>query len=505
MTDPRTDLEDLKHALAEVADLSAASALLHWDQETGMPLQGVDARASVIATLASTIHRKATAPELRDRIDRLLDAEIAGALDDDERAMVRLAYRDVDRSSRLDDRLVRSIAHTTSRAQSVWAAAREADRFVDFEPQLATLLELKKEAAERLGYDAHPLDALFDDYESGMTVATLEPMFCALAAELRGLVARVAASGIDLDPSPLLRKVPIQAQRTFALEVAAAMGFDFGGGRLDVSAHPFTQRIHHGDVRLTWHVKEADLRPGFFAVVHEAGHGIYEQGLPKTWDRTPLAEATSLGIHESQSRLWENMIARSEAFWRHFLPRLVQHAGGAMDGVTVDAMVRAANRVEPSFIRVEADELTYNLHIVLRFEIERDLFGGRLAVKDLPEAWNQRFFELFGIRPRNDREGCLQDIHWSMGGFGYFPTYSLGNLYAAQFLRAADSDLGGLDALLERGDLTPLFRWLREKVHRHGRRYPAAEIVRRATGESPSPRAFLDYVTKKYSALYRLP
>lgn len=503
MSDARADLERMRRALAEVADLSAASALLHWDQETGMPRGAIDGRSEALATLASVIHAKAAAPELRDVLDRLLGDDGAAALDEDERAMVALAYRDYDRSSRLDDRLVRELAQSTSRAQAAWAEAREAARFSDFAPHLSRLLALKREVAERLGYDAHPLDALLDDYEIGMTVGSLEPMFASLAAGLRDLVARVVDSGVTLDDSPLLRSTPIEAQRAFAIEVATAMGFDFECGRLDVSAHPFTQKIHAGDVRLTWHAKESDLRPGLFAVVHEAGHGIYEQGLPRAWERTPLCEAASLGVHESQSRLWENAIARSEPFWRHFLPRLAARSTAFSD-VSVDAMTRAANRVEPSFIRIEADELTYNLHVVLRFSIERDLFAGAISVADVPAAWNDRFAELLGVRPRNDREGCLQDIHWSMGGFGYFPTYALGNLYAAQLVRAADRDLGGLDALIARGELRPLTEWLREKVHRHGRRHKPAELIRRATGEAPSSRAFLDYVTAKYSELYRL-
>lgn len=503
MNDPRSDLAKLRLALAEVSDLSSASALLHWDQETGMPHGAVDGRSHVLATLASVIHAKATAPELRELLDRLLDGEAAGALTDDERAMVALTYRDHDRASRLDDRLVRELAEATSRAQAAWAAAREASRFGDFAPHLSRLLALKREVAERLGYAAHPLDALLDDYEIGMTVGSLEPMFDSLAAGLRDLVRRVVDSGVVLDDSPLRTAVPIEAQRAFAVEVASAMGFDFDRGRLDSSAHPFTQKIHAGDVRLTWHAKEADLRPGLFAVIHEAGHGLYEQGLPSEWERTPLCEAASLGIHESQSRLWENQIARGESFWRFFLPRLASRCP-AFSSVTVEAMTRAANRVEPSLVRIEADELTYNLHVVLRFTIERDLFSGALTVADVPAAWGDRLEGLLGTRPGNDREGCLQDIHWSMGGFGYFPTYALGNIYAAQLVRAADAQLSGLDSLVARGDLRPLSDWLRRNVHVHGRRHPPAELIRRATGEAPSPRAFLDYVTAKYGALYGL-
>jgi carboxypeptidase Taq len=502
--DVRQDFAAMKRAFAEISDLSSASALLHWDQETGMPAGAIDGRAMVLATLAGVIHAKATAPELRDCVARLVASGAASGLDDDETAMVRLGHRDLERTAKLDAKLVQDLAEVTSKAQAAWARARAADRFVDFAPHLERLLALKREVAERLGYVAHPLDALLDDYELGATVATLAPMFTDLARELQVLLGAIRESGVDLDPWPLLREVPIAVQREFALGVARTMGFDFERGRLDLSAHPFTQRIHAGDVRLTWQFKERDLRPGFFAVVHEAGHGLYEQGLPAHFDRTPLGEATSLGIHESQSRLWENRIARSEPFWRHFLPRLQRNAGSALNDVSVEAIVRAANRVEATFIRVEADELTYNLHIALRFEIECELFEGKLSVADVPARWNDRFEQLFGVRPPNDRAGCLQDIHWSMGAFGYFPTYALGNLYAAQLVNAADRDLGGLDALVARGELAPLRDWLRDKIHRHGRRFTAAELVRAATGAEPSAAAFVAYANAKYRKLYGL-
>lgn len=502
--DVATDFQALRAELAEIADLGAASALLHWDQETYMPSGSITGRAQALATLAGVIHQRSTASDLRDRVERLRDASRFDALDDDSKAIVRLAHRDIDRSSRIAPELVRALAETTSHGQQAWAKARQDDCFADFAPWLEKLLSLKREVAQSLGYIDHPLDALLEDYEPGATVADLSTLFRALESELKPLVAAVASSGVKPDISPLRRTVPIEAQRAFALEVAGSLGFDFEHGRLDVSSHPFTQKIHDGDVRLTWHFDGDDLRPGLFAVVHEAGHGLYEQNLPKQHARTPLCEAASLGIHESQSRLWENCVARSRSFWQHFLPRLEKHAGSALAGVGLDAMYAAANVVEPSFIRIEADELTYNLHIILRFFLECDLFSGKLAVRDLPTAWNDRMFDLLGIRPPTDRQGVLQDIHWSMGGFGYFPTYTLGNLYAAQWMDAAERAIGPLDEQFARGDLRPLSEWLRSNVHAPGRRYTARELMERVTGKAPDARYFLDYAKRKYGALYRL-
>jgi carboxypeptidase Taq len=486
---------------SEIADLASATALLHWDQETYMPRGGIEGRAAVLSSLAGVIHSKLTAPELADLLATLGDSRAAAEMDDDERTTVALAQRDVTRATRLEPALVRELAAATSLAQAAWAKARDESSFEAFAPHLARVFELKRRAADQIGFEGSPLDAFLDDYEPGTTVAQLETLFDGLVAELAPLVARYGDPARRHDVSPLRRSLPESAQREFAVAVATAFGFDFDRGRLDRSAHPFCQGVHDGDVRITFRAAGEDLRPALYGVIHEAGHGLYEQGLPAAFRRTPIGDAASLGIHESQSRLWENMVGRSESFWRCFLPRLQALAPGRFDDVDVRAAHRAANEVRPSLIRVEADELTYNLHVALRFRIERDLFAGRLEVRDLPAAWNDAMEHFLGIRPTDDREGCLQDIHWSMGAFGYFPTYTLGNLYAAQLLAAARREIGDLDAAFAAGEFRPLLDWLRRNVHAIGRRHKPTELITAATGAPPSARPFLDYLREKHERL----
>jgi carboxypeptidase Taq len=495
----REHLERLLDAWKEIHDVNSAAALLGWDQEAYMPKLGIEGRSQVLATLAGIAHDRLTSHQVGAALAALAEPAASDALDDDARAMVREAKRDHDRAVRVPRALVTELAEAESRALVCWQQARADNRFSDFAPHLTRLLDLKRRFAEAVGYAEAPLDALLDEYEPGATVSRLAPLFEGLRERLVPLVAAAAAPS-DAALGPVRRAVAPDTQKEFALAVVRAMGFDLDSGRLDASTHPFCTGIHGGDVRLTWRSDAADLRPAFFGIVHEAGHGLYEQGLPGHWQRTPLGDAASLGVHESQSRLWENMVARSRPFWSHFLPVLKRAAPGTFDDVQLDAMVRAVNHVTPSPIRVEADELTYNLHVVLRFELERDLFAGTLAIADLPAAWNDGMQRLLGIRPTNDAEGVLQDIHWAMGAFGYFPTYTLGNLYAAQLHEKAAADLGDLDAAIGRGELVPLRDWLREKVHRHGRRLRPAELIRAATGSDPGPDAFLRYAEAKFSA-----
>lgn len=493
-------LRVLDETWGEISDLAAASALLGWDQETGMPRQGVEARGSALGTLAGLIHERLAGRRLGDSLAELEDR--AADIGPDRRAMVREARRDHDRATRIPADLVKRLAEEEARAMAAWQEARAESRFERFLPHLTTLLDLKIQVADALGWESERYDALLDEYERGATAGAVGQLFLGLRAELLPLVRAIAERGSAVDLGPVLRPVPAERQLEFGRTVARAMGFDFGGGRIDRSAHPFCTKIHAGDVRLTWRAAEADVRPALFGIIHEAGHGLYEQGLPPHFGRTPLGEAASLGIHESQSRLWENMVARSRPFWSNFLPELKRQLPGSFDDVDVEAMYRAVNHVAPSLIRVEADEFTYNLHVILRFEIERDLLQGRLAVRDLPQAWNARMQEFLGVVPDRDAQGVLQDIHWSMGAFGYFPTYTLGNLYAAQLMQAARADLGDLDDQIARGELGNLREWLREKVHAHGRQHLPAELIAAATGRKPAPDAFLAYARSKARDVY---
>ncbi|MFO0981652.1 MAG: carboxypeptidase M32 [Planctomycetota bacterium] len=494
-------IETLLELLGEVQDLTAASALLEWDQETYMPPKAAAARAQQLASLAGIAHEKLTSPEIGALLGRLREAR---GLSEDEQALVRETARDHDRARKLPRELVQALARAQSEALHVWTEAKQASRFEPFAPHLERLIALKQEVARHLGFAEVPYDALIDDHELGATTRSVAALFAKLAPELVSLLRAIQASPVPIDARCVQASFAEDAQIEFALDVARAMGFDLEAGRLDRSAHPFCTAFHPTDVRLTTRFGEHDLRPALFGVIHEAGHGLYEQGLDVAWSRTPLGHPASLGIHESQSRLWENIVARSLPFWRHFFPKLKAKFAAQLEPVTLEQFYRAINQVRPSLIRVEADEVTYNLHIILRFELEQQLFAGTLQVRDLPSAWNRRMQQWLGVEPPSDKEGVLQDIHWAMGAFGYFPTYTLGNVYAAQLFERAQQDLAGLEQGIARGELTPLRDWLRERVHRQGRRYPPAQLIERATGQAPSHEPFVRYLRAKFGAIYRL-
>lgn len=499
---PEVRLRALRSKLAEIHHLAAAAALMAWDQETYMPTAGIAGRAAVLKTLSGLCHDLLVAPEVGDLLAGL--AAAGDQLDAADQALVREVRRDRDRAVRVPGDLVRALAEARALAQPAWQRARRERCYAIFAPHLRTLLALRTEEAGALSDSSRPYDALLDEFEPGASQASLDPLFERLVDELTPLLRAVGASPVHLDTAPIRRCLPPEAQREFGLVVAAAMGFDLEAGRLDPAAHPFCTGIHSGDVRLTWRHQEDDLRPALFGIIHEAGHGLYEQGLPRDHAGTPLGEACSLGVHESQSRLWENLVARSLPFWTAFLPRLTRAYPGPFDGSAAGEIFRAVNEVRPSLIRVEADELTYNLHVALRYGLEKELLSGGLGIDDLPAAWNDRMEELLGLRPPHDGDGVLQDIHWSMGAFGYFPTYTLGNLYAAQLYDAALAEIGPAEEWLAKGELTVLTTWLRDRIHRHGRRYPPAELIRLATGNAPSPEPFLRYARAKFGALYAL-
>lgn len=485
MPDQPWDL--LTARMADLRALRAASAVLSWDQETNLPPKGAPARADQLATLAAVSHEKLTAPDLGEA---LAGAEAAER--DPTRAAVLRALRfERDRAVSLPARLVRALAEAQVLSVTAWRGARERSDFGAFAPHLERVLALRREAAAHLlgtlapptpgdaGVPVEPYDALLEANEPGMRVARLEPLFRRMVGWLAPLAARCAAA-----PAPNVlagKRLAREAQWGFTLDVLRAMGFDLEAGRQDLSAHPFTEGIDPGDVRLTNRIDESAPLSAVFSALHEGGHGLYEQGLPADHRRDPLCQAASTGLHESQSRLWENLVGRSRAFWSHFLPRLAAR-WPELAGVGLDDFLRAITRVERSLVRVEADEVTYNLHVALRFELEVALVRGALPVSELPAAWGEASARLLGVRPGNDAEGVLQDIHWAYGEFGYFPTYTLGNLYAASLFAAARRGLPDLDAQLSRGALSPLREWLRTNVFRLGRAFPAEEIVLRATG-----------------------
>lgn len=495
-------MESLREKLGEVADLANAAALLQWDQETYMPPKGATARAYQLATLSSLAHRLFTSPDLGDMLHALRDR--SDNLTPDEAKLVSEALYDYERAVRLPESFVHEFAQEQSRAYEAWVRARKESDWTQFEPHMEKLLDLLKRKADLMGYEGSPYNALLEDYERGMTAEQLQPLFADLAERQSDLVRRIVESGRQPDTAWLEGEWDEVAQWVFSVRVLKDMGYDFDAGRQDRSVHPFTTNFDIQDVRVTTRVSKDDLFSALSSSIHEGGHALYEQGFPLEDRRTPLAAAPSLGIHESQSRMWENLIGLSLPFWKRYTPVLREHFPERLDGVSPEAIYRAANRVEPSLIRVDADECTYNLHVVLRFELELDLIEGRLQVRDMPAAWNEKMQHYLGLTPPNDALGCLQDIHWSHGSMGYFPTYALGNLYSAQLFEQVLADVPDLWSRVEAGDFAPLLAWLRKHVHVHGRRKTAVQIVRDATGKAPSAQPYLDYLNRKYGALYDL-
>ncbi|MFQ5415185.1 MAG: carboxypeptidase M32 [Phycisphaerae bacterium] len=496
-----TAYDALMTHVKDIGRLHAAVALLDWDQETYMPANGVAARADAIALLSGIAHERLVCDEVK-----ALLAE-ADAPDGDHVAETNLreTLRNYHRAAKVPTALVKEIAHTSTLAKDAWAKARASAAFAKFAPLLGKMLALKQKPAECVGYDTEPYDALLDEYEPGAKSAEIEKVFAELRDQTVALLRRLTDAPNKPDASILTRHFPKAQQEVVCKRFADALHFDFESGRADVSVHPFCTTIGgSGDVRITTRYWEDFLPAAMFGTMHETGHALYEQGLSRDHVFTPMGEAISLGIHESQSRMWENQVGRSRAFWDHHWEPVKALFPDALGDVTLDAFYGAINTVSPSFIRVEADELTYNLHIVLRFEIERELFDGRLDVADVPARWNEKMKDVLGITPPDDKVGCLQDIHWSMGAFGYFATYALGNLYAAQFYAQASRDIPDLTDRIRANDHEPLLGWLREHIHQHGQRYRAGELVERVTGKPLSIEPFMAYVTAKFSPIYGL-
>ena len=488
----------------EIANLQACQSLVEWDERTYMPLQGAKQRADMTGLLAGLIHEKLTAPQINDLLSQLEGSEAVADSDSVSAVNVREFRRDYDRATKVPRRLVEELARITSLAQGVWTKGRYSAEFAEFLPLLKQIISLRQEQADAWGYEADRYDALLEDYEPGATIAGLSALFDRFRPELVEFVRAIIDSGKRPNTSILTRSYPTERQEMFGELASTAIGFDYSAGRLDVTTHPFCTGFGPGDTRITTHYDPNNFAKAFFGILHETGHGIYDQGLPAEHFGTPMGEYVSLGIHESQSRMWENMVGRSHPFWENFLPIARYFFPKALANVKVDEFYFAVNDVRPSFIRIEADEVTYNLHIMLRFEIERAFFSGDLTVEDISGVWNEKFKEYFGITPPDDARGCFQDVHWSAGLIGYFPTYTLGNLYAAQFFAKAAAELGDLHAMFARGEFTPLNNWMREKIHRQGKRYRASRLVEVVTGKPLSHEPMMRYLKEKYSPLYGL-
>ena len=492
--------EVCRHAV-ETATLESIAAVLDWDERTMMPPAGSEHRAEQVTLLTGLAHRRWTDQRFVESLGELAAGPLAAAADSDQSVTIRRLKRRVDKRLKLPQTLVEEEARTAVLGQHVWQQAREKNDFPSFLPILEKTVKLKRQEAEALGYKESPYDALLDHYEPEELTANVGRVLSGLREQLLPLLNEIRHSLQKPDVSLLHGNFPVAAQERLGRAAAAKIGFDFQRGRLDVTAHPFCSGMGPFDCRITTRYDERFFNSAFFGILHESGHGIYDQGLPTQHWGLPLGEAVSLGIHESQSRLWENQVGRSLPFWRHFYPQ-AQREFPAFARVPFEAFHFAINDVRPSLIRVEADEATYNLHILIRFELEQALLDGSLAAADAPAAWNEKYHQYLGIVPGTDAEGVLQDVHWSAGLLGYFPTYALGNLYAAQFFAQADAEIGPLAEQFARGEFQPLRGWLREKIHAHGQRYTSAELVQRVTGRPLSPEPLMKHLRDKLGSLY---
>lgn len=493
-----TSYEELRELYGEIADLDHASALLSWDQQTYMPPRGSESRGRQLATLSGLSHEKLSNP----RIEELLNTV------EDEGDPVRAGFlRELkyqrERKLKLPASLVKEMTLETSRAFDVWRQARREKNFQLFSPNLDRVIQLTRQAAECFGYEKTPWDALVPDYERGSSAEKLTAILAPLRDATVKLLEQIRSKP-QVPTGFLEQKWDLAQQREFGLRVARDIGYDFAGGRQDVAPHPFCTTLGFGDVRITTRYKEDALLDAVGSTVHEAGHALYEQGFAPELARTPLFDAPSLGMHESQSRFWEIRIAQSRPFWGHYLPILHQYFPGQLDGVGLDDFYRGINRVEPSYIRVESDEVCYNLHVMIRFEIEQRIFDGSLETAGIPETWNRLYKEYLGVTVPNDALGCLQDVHWAYGSFGYFPTYSLGNICCAMLVEKMEHDMPGIWESVQEGRFVGILAWLRENIHRYGRLYGTPELMKRVTGKEISADALVRYLQAKYTEIYQL-
>ena len=491
-------LSDVQRLYSDYNALRSAATIMEWDQLTFMPRGGADARAEHRGVLSRLAHESLTGDALRNAVDL---AKPNVEPDSEDAAYLRVLTRDIDLATKIPTELVEEKSRLAALAHEEWVAARANNDFKSFAPTLAKMFEIAGKEAEYLGYKDDVYDALLDQYEEGATADDVRAMFDAIRGPQVDLVKRIAEQP-ETDDSALYRTWDEDAQRKFTLHLVKEIGFDLSRGRQDTAPHPFCTGWSVGDIRLTTRYKPY-IGSAIFGSLHEAGHGMYEQGSPAAWDRSPLVGGVSLGLHESQSRLWENIVGRSKAFWTRFLPGL-QEAFPALGGFDVDTFYRTINKVEPSLIRVEADELTYNLHVMVRFEIESDVLKGTLAIQDMPEAWNEKYRDYLGIVPETDSVGCLQDVHWSQGSIGYFPTYSMGNLLSYQIWRTLEKSIPDADAKIAEGDFAPILGWLRENVYSKGRRFAPKDLVMQVTGKPMGAEDYLAGLSAKYSEVYGL-
>ncbi len=493
------EIKKLEKKLMELTQIESTMAILGWDEQVMMPINGTAYRAKCSGYLSGLIHKKIL--ELNE--DNLLDKLVAdfSKLDQNDKAIVRETFRVYKRTKNIPQKLVERLAEMSSKAFLIWRKAREHSKFEEFEPILTEIVDLKIEEAEMIGYEESPYDALLDDYEQGITTLDLDEIFTSLKNFLIPFIKKIKQSNIQIEK--IKGTFPINQQKAFNEMVVKKMGFDFKSGRFDSSVHPFTTGFNPKDVRITTRYDEKDLLQSIMSSIHEAGHALYDQNLPAKKFGTPLGESLSFGFHESQSLFWERRLAGSKNFWEYFYPELKKKFN-CLEKVSLNDFYKAINIVEPSFIRTDADEITYSLHIILRYELEKDLIEQKIRVSDLKKKWNEKMEEYLGLKVPTDTQGILQDVHWSSGSFGYFPAYALGNLYSAQILSTMKKELKNFDKLIATANFKPILIWLKDHIYSYGKLYTPKELIKKITGDKLNPQFFFDYAEEKYKDIYNI-
>ncbi len=484
--------------MKKIADVRYASAVLQWDQETYLPAKGAGIRGQQIATLSEVAHQLFTAERLGDLLQELLSASDLQAT---QKRNVELTWEDYTKQKKFTSAFVRELSETVSKSFHSWMEARKGNDFSIFASDLGRLVELKRKEADLLGYTDHPYNALLNDHDKGSTIQLLNNVFDRIRFSLKEVVQKITAQP-QVKDTFLFQFYPKEKQWEFGLRLLKELGYDFEAGRQDISEHPFTVNFNSNDVRITTRIDENDLSSMVWSCIHELGHALYEQGLPEQEYGLPAGEPASYSIHESQSRLWENHIGRSGAFCEKWLPVLRAYFPAQLNDISEEEFYKGINKVQPSPIRTEADEVTYHFHVMIRYELEKRLIEGSLETRDIPAYWNEQYWNYLGLKITDDKRGCLQDVHWSHGSFGYFPTYSLGSFYAAQFYAACKKQIPDMEQLLSRGDTNTLLQWLRSNIHGYGRKYTSDELCKNITGESLNISYFVEYALLKYQEIY---
>lgn len=486
--------------MQRIADVRNANAILQWDQETYLPPKGAKFRGQQLSTLSEISHNMFSQDVLGNLLKDLLEKN---DLSTSQKKNIELTYEDYIKNKKYSSEFVRALSEQTNKTFHAWIDARKKNSFAVYEKDIDALIQLKKQEAEILGYNDHPYNALLNEFEKGATVSLLDQTFTGLLPTLKELADRIA-NKLQVEDGFLRQEFPKQVQWDWGMALIKSLGFDFEAGRQDISEHPFSISFNKNDVRVTTRVDEKDFGNMTWSCIHETGHALYEQGLPEEEYGLPLGEACSYSIHESQSRLWENNVGRSRMFWKHYYPKLQKHFPAQFGTISLDQFYKGINKVEPSLVRTEADEINYHFHVYIRYELEKQLLTNNLETKDIPAYWNSQYKRYLGVDVPDDKKGCLQDVHWSHGSFGYFPTYSLGSFYAAQFFDIAKGELPGLENEIEQGNTQNLLNWLREKVHKKGRFHTSEELCKEISGKGLDVSHFLNYLLDKYVSIYTL-